>query len=252
MTTSDRNLQRVATFIALTDWIKPVLRYTLVASPATASFLSNWSRTVRKLLIKQKMSTDQPFIISLSKQKCLSKGLPLVFLSLFFAFIQAEAQRYRLSSSEISFYSSAPLEDIAAHNTQAQSIFDISTGEIAFVVPIKGFQFRKSLMQEHFNENFMESDQYPHASFEGKLVGFEANNSSTQQVTAEGKLTIHGMTHDVKIPGEVKVGNGQIQMNAKFPVKVADYEIEIPKVVFYNIAEVVDVTVKFNYEPYQQ
>lgn len=165
---------------------------------------------------------------------------------------QAEAQRYRLNSSEISFYSSAPLEDIEAHNKQAQSIFDVETREIAFIVPIKGFQFKKSLMQEHFNENFMESDQYPTAKFEGKLKGFQSDVSGKQKVTAEGKLTIHGVTHNVDVLGEVVVANPQIQMNAKFPVKLADYQIEIPKVVFFNIAEVVDVTVNFTYEPYSQ
>lgn len=178
--------------------------------------------------------------------------LHILILPLLLAYTQAEAQRYRLSSSEISFYSSAPVEDIEAHNKQAQSIFDASNGEIAFVVPIKGFQFEKSLMQEHFNENYMESDKYPHAKFEGQLKGFQADVASTQQVTAEGKLTIHGVTHQVKIPGEVTMGGQRIQMYAKFPIKLEDFNIEIPKVVFYNIAEVVDVTVNFTYESYQQ
>lgn len=185
-------------------------------------------------------------------KKCILLLLHLIILSLLLAYTQAEAQRYRLSSSEISFYSSAPMEDIEAHNQQAQSIFDASSGEIAFVVPIKGFQFKKSLMQEHFNENYMESEKFPHAKFEGKLVGFQADASGTQQVTAEGKLTIHGVTHPVKIPGEITMSEGQAQMRAKFPIKLEDWKIEIPKVVFYNIAEIVDVTVNFTYEPYHQ
>lgn len=193
-------------------------------------------------------------LLFLSQRRTVSKYAfnSCVILVLFFICTKAEGQRYRLSSSHISFYSSAPLEDIEAHNEQAQSIFDIKTGEIAFIVPIKGFQFRKSLMQEHFNENFMESHKYPDAQFEGKLTGFQADASDTQKVTAEGKLTIHGVTHHVEVPGKVTVGNPQIKMNAEFPVKVADYNIEIPRIVFYNIAEVVDVTVNFTYEPYNQ
>lgn len=165
-----------------------------------------------------------------------------------FTFTTAQAQRYRLVNSEISFFSSAPLEDIEAHNSKAQSIFDAKTGEIAFIIPIKGFQFAKSLMQEHFNENFMESDKYPTAKFEGELSGVYPEMIGKQKATAKGKLTIHGVTHEVEIPGEVNIRPDQITMNAKFPIKVADYNIEIPRVVFYNIAEEVEVTVNFTYE----
>ncbi len=164
----------------------------------------------------------------------------------------AQAQRYRLTSGEVSFFSSAPLEDIAANNTQAQSIFDAASGEIAFIIPIKKFTFEKSLMQEHFNENYLESDQYPNAKFEGVLAGFQPEVSGPQQVTARGKLTIHGVTHTVEVPGTVHLKGDRIAMNAKFPVKLEDYKIKIPQVVFYNIAEVVDVTVNFVYETERQ
>ncbi|MEK6478404.1 YceI family protein [Catalinimonas sp. 4WD22] len=157
------------------------------------------------------------------------------------------AQKYRLSSSEVSFFSEAPMEDIEAHNTESRSIFDASTGDIAFVVPIKGFEFEKSLMQEHFNENYMESDKYPNAKFEGKLEGYEAGKS-VQQVTAKGQMTIHGVTHEIEIPGTVKNNSSGISMQASFPIKVADYDIKIPKIVFYNIAEEVEVSVNFQYQ----
>ncbi len=176
----------------------------------------------------------------------------LLIVISFFLISTAEAQRYRLTSSEISFFSSAPMEDIEAHNKKAQSIFDTGSGEIAFVVPIKGFQFKKSLMQEHFNENYLESDKYPHAKFEGNLQGFQPDKPGKQTVTAKGELTIHGVTHSVEVPGEIEMNGSQIKMKAKFPVKVADYDIEIPTIVFYNIAEVVEVTVNFAYEAQPQ
>lgn len=161
-----------------------------------------------------------------------------------------KAQKYQLTDSEVSFYSEAPLEDIEAFNTESRSIFDKGSGEIAFIVPIRGFQFEKSLMQEHFNENYLESDKYPNAKFEGSLEGYQPDKSGKQQVRARGTLTIHGVSQEIEVTGTVSQQGGNISMQATFPVKVAEYDIEIPKVVFYNIAEVVEVRVKFQYQPY--
>ena len=157
-------------------------------------------------------------------------------------------QSFKSSSSEVSFFSSAPLEDITAKNSKASSLFNAETGEVAFVVPIRGFQFRKSLMQEHFNENYLESDKYPEATFEGRLSGYDLDRSGTQQAVAVGKMTIHGVTRQVKIEGVLNSSSGGLTMQAKFPIRVADYDIDIPTVVFYNIAEVVEVNVRFNYQ----
>lgn len=161
----------------------------------------------------------------------------------------AFAQRYRLVSSHVSFFSEAPIEDIDAHTEKANSLFDASSGEIAFVVPILSFQFEKSLMQEHFNENYLESEQYPNASFEGNLSDFNEESTREQAVTARGKFTIHGVTQGVDISGKVHIRGDSLHMQATFPIKLEDYNIKIPKVVFYNIAEIVDVNVQFSYVP---
>ena len=158
------------------------------------------------------------------------------------------AQRYQLASSQVSFSSSAPLEDIEAKSTEAKSIFNAETGEVAFVIPIKSFEFDKALMQEHFNENYLESEQYPNATFEGELEGFDADQSGAQTVTAQGQMTIHGVTQSLEVEGTIQPQAGGWEMEAIFPIKMADYKIKIPKVVFYNIAEVVDVTVHFTYQ----
>lgn len=167
----------------------------------------------------------------------------IVFLPLW-----ASAQKYELTSSEVSFFSEAPLENIEAHNTQTTSLFNVASGEIAFVVPIKGFQFKKSLMQEHFNENYMESDKYPNGTFKGKVSGYDPEKSGKQTAVAVGDLTIHGVTQKVRIEGTLQFQPGKAIMNAKFPVKLTDHDIEIPTVVFFNIAEVVEVTVQLEYE----
>jgi hypothetical protein len=162
----------------------------------------------------------------------------------------SQGQSFKSIRSETVFFSSAPLEDIKAANTKATSLFNGKTGAIAFFVPIKAFQFRKSLMQQHFNENFMESDKYPQATFEGKLSGYDLDDPGVQQAVAEGKMTIHGVSRDVRIQGQFLREAERLKMESKFPVKVADYDIDIPKVVFYNIAEEVEVTVLFVYEEY--
>ena len=161
----------------------------------------------------------------------------------------AFAQKYISDLNHVSFYSEAPMENIEAHSYKAKSLFDIQTQEIVFTVPIRTFEFEKSLMQEHFNENYMESHKFPKAKFVGKVTGFEPK-PGTQQVAAEGKLEIHGISQDVKVDGEIEYAEDEIKVKAVFPVKVADYKIEIPSMVASNIAEVVDVTIEFNYQPY--
>jgi len=158
------------------------------------------------------------------------------------------AQKYKSDSSYVHFFSSAPMEDIEAKNFDGQSAFNLATGEIVFSIPIISFTFAKSLMQEHFNENYLESDKYPKASFRGKIYGYDPAAQVTQKASAKGIMKIHGVEQEMSVLGELKINEGKIEMKAKFPIKLEDYKIKIPKVVFYNIAEIVEVTINFNYE----
>lgn len=170
------------------------------------------------------------------------------YLTFIFIILQLNgiAQTYILEKSEITFFSEAPMENIDATNTQAKSIFQRGSGNIAFQVPIKGFNFRKSLMQQHFNENYMESDKYPNATFSGTVSPVE-NRPGPQAVEATGKMTIRGITKNITIKGTLEHKDDKIFMNANFPVRLDDYDIKIPRIVFFNIAEVVDVEVSFIY-----
>ena len=161
----------------------------------------------------------------------------------------ALGQKYISEKNHTSFYSQASLEDIEAHTYKSKSIFDAETGEIVSTVPINTFQFKKSLMQEHFNENYLESHKYPRAKFKGRVVGFK-KTSGKQRVAAEGTLEIHGVTKEVSIEGEIEYSPEQITIKSKFPVTLSDYKIKIPKLVASNIAEVVDVSIEFIYVPY--
>lgn len=158
------------------------------------------------------------------------------------------AQKYISNSSFVRFYSEAPVENIEAINDAGKSAFDQSSGDVVFSIPIKSFTFEKSLMQEHFNESYLESDKFPNAKFVGKIHGFEGTLDTWQEAKAVGKMTIHGVEQDVTYEGKIKIGQNSMEIEAIFPVQLKDYNIKIPKVVFYNIAEIVEVTVKFSYE----
>ncbi len=158
------------------------------------------------------------------------------------------AQKYKSEISEVHFYSYAPIEDIEADNRGGKSAFNLSSSEIVFSIPIKSFIFEKSLMQEHFNENYMESDKYPHATFEGFISGYDPDIETMQKSGAKGIMKIHGIENRVEYAGEVQFNEKSIRIKAKFQIKLKDYKIKIPKVVFYNIAETIDVTIDFKYE----
>lgn len=172
------------------------------------------------------------------------------FATLFLLIVlSTAAQKYSLEKSFVSFYSHATIEDITAENTKSVSIFNSSTGDIAFSIPIKEFEFAKSLMKEHFNEKYMDSEKYPKATFQGKVIGFDSKATGVQNSKATGKLTIHGETKEVELPGTIEVQGSNLVMKSKFIVKLEDYKIAIPQLMWQNIAEQVEVTVEFTYKP---
>jgi polyisoprenoid-binding protein YceI len=158
-------------------------------------------------------------------------------------------QKYVTDKSLVSFYSHAAIEDITATNKKVSGLYNSETGEIVFSIPISEFQFAKSLMQEHFNEKYMESDKFPKATFQGKVVGLDVSNKDMQQAKAVGKLTIHGVTNDVEIPGTFEKQDNKLLMKTKFIVKLVDYKIAIPQLLWQNIAEQVEVTSEFIFKP---
>lgn len=158
----------------------------------------------------------------------------------------AFSQRYMTRTGKVTFFSSTSMENIEAVNNEMACALDSKSGEVAFQVPIKSFRFEKALMQDHFNENYMESDKYPKADFKGKIANPGAVNFSKDgryDVSVMGRLTIHGVTRDVKIPGTVTVQGNNITAASKFKVRTADYGIKVPAVVSGKIAQEIEVTV---------
>ncbi|MDR7128721.1 polyisoprenoid-binding protein YceI [Algoriphagus sp. 4150] len=172
----------------------------------------------------------------------------LVLLSfLLFHVLQVHCQSLRSESGYVRFFSSALVEDITATNNKATAVFDPVSGEAVFLIPIAAFEFRKSLMKEHFNENYLESEKFPEAYFRGKISGYIPEKPQSNAV-AEGELTIHGVTKPVKIQGTITDKGGKIGMQAVFKVVLKDYNVEIPRLMFQNIAEEVEVTIKFEFK----
>lgn len=174
----------------------------------------------------------------------------LIGVALFLSFA-ASAQKYKTTESYIKFFSSAPLEDIEAVNESATSLVDLSNNALVIIIPIKSFSFEKELMEEHFNENYLESDDYPKAVFKGTLSGWD-NEQGSSKATASGTLEMHGVTQDVTIEGDIDFDGNTLKLSSVFMIKLKDYKIKIPKAVFYNIAEEVEVTANLTYKPYEK
>ena len=175
----------------------------------------------------------------------------ILFILMLLSTQVAFGQKYFSKTGKITFSSDAPMEKIEAQNTSASTALDVPTGNLEWAVLIQGFKFEKALMQEHFNENYMESATYPKAKFKGKIDNISAVNFSKDgvyNVTATGQLEIHGTTKPVTSTGVITVKNGVVSAKSNFSVLLADYGIVIPKLVADNISKSVAITVDVNYQ----
>lgn len=173
------------------------------------------------------------------------KILHVILLTLCFSIGYTQAQIYISRAAETRFYSHTPLEDIQADNKKGGVIVNMDKNEVRIIIPIIGFIFEKSLMQEHFNENYMETEKFPTASFTGAFSDkslLNLNPSEEIKTSVKGDLTIHGVTLNCEIPCTLLMNQDQsIQVNSKFEVKLKDHDIKVPSAVGKNIAEVIQV-----------
>lgn len=157
-----------------------------------------------------------------------------------------QAQKYMTRNGHISFFSEAPLENIEAHNRQVNTAFDSGSGELVFRILMKSFEFEKALMQEHFNENYVESHKFPNASFSGKvsnLTDIDLSKNGVYNAVVEGDMTIHGVTKQVKENGTFEVNGEYLTGKCIFNIRLSDYNVVIPKAVANNIAENIEIRV---------
>jgi hypothetical protein len=151
---------------------------------------------------------------------------------------------YTTKTGMASFLSKTPIRDIYGKNDKVGVVLNTSTNEMVFVVSIKNFEFTDALMQEHFNENYMESDKYPTANFNGQFnEKIDYSKDGITNITATGKLKIHNIEKEVTEKGTLTVKDGKIILHSEFTVECKGYNIEIPKVVFDDIAKTISVII---------
>ena len=183
------------------------------------------------------------------------KGILLAML-LFNGMILISAQgKFFTKSGKITFFSSTKAEDINASNKSVAVVLDSKTGELQFSVLMKGFEFKKGLMQEHFNVQYVESQKFPLSEFKGQItdnseINYNKNGNYTAKV--KGKLTIHGETKEMEAAGSITVKDGYLTANAVFNVQIADYKISIPAIVRDKISKTIKVTVDCRLAPLPQ
>jgi polyisoprenoid-binding protein YceI len=161
---------------------------------------------------------------------------------------QSNAQLFITTNGEVSFFSKTPMEDIEALNKNVSSIINTATNEVAVQMRITNFVFPNKLMQEHFNENYLESEKFPSATFKGKIKeSVDLTVPGTYPINAAGSATIHGVTRPIELKGTIVSTGSGLALTCSFEVKLVDYKIDIPKIVFAKIAEVIKVSSKLNY-----
>jgi hypothetical protein len=174
----------------------------------------------------------------------------LSFLTaILFVAISVNAQKYLTREGYIKFYGKTPLENIEAVSNQASSVIDASTNKIVFQVLANSFTFEKALMQEHFNENYVESGKFPNASFVGVIVEkVNFNKPGSFDVTLKGTMSLHGVNRMITVPAKLIVEKGSLKISSEFALIPEVYDIDIPGAVRDKIAKQMEVKVKCSYK----
>ena len=162
------------------------------------------------------------------------------------------SQKVMTRTGEIKFEASMPaFEEIAAKNKTVSCILDESTGDFVALALVKAFKFKAPLMEEHFNENYIESSKFPKSTFKGKILNFDASKLSATKTIydLEGDLTLHGVTKKIKTKITLVGTADKVNATSNFSVKPQDYNIEIPSLVKNKIAENVKIAINFILQP---
>lgn len=179
------------------------------------------------------------------------KKLTIFLIASLLFVAKSKAQVYIADSCRVSFFSAATIEDITAVNSSSKPVMSTSTGDIQISITVSQFIFPKKLMQEHFNEDYMESDKYPHAVFKGKVnEKVDYKKDGANNVTVTGEMDMHGVKKNITIPGTITIKNGIIFLAAKFDIKPSDYNIKVPSVIGSNIGEKIAVSLTAAMKPY--
>lgn len=171
----------------------------------------------------------------------------ILILTIFFFSKCAYSQLMMTRNATISFHSHTFLEDVDAENNQVLAVIDVNKKNIAFSSLMRNYVFRKKLMQEHFNENYIESDKYPKSTFSGTYSeDVPMDKDGTYPVNVKGKISLHGVTKEIHVPATLTIKGETITGNAIFKLNPSDFNISIPFIVRDKIEK--ENTVKVNAE----
>lgn len=175
-----------------------------------------------------------------------------ILSSLFFVFLffQSVQDVFLTKSGKVHFKSDAPLELIEAVSNDLKGAIDTEKNTFAFTVSMNSFKgFNSPLQQEHFNENYLETKQFPNATFKGKIIEtIDFTKDGTHTIRAKGTLNIHGVAQERIIKSNVTIKNGTLEVSSKFTVLLEEHNITIPKIVNQKIAEEIQVTINTNFQ----
>lgn len=173
----------------------------------------------------------------------------ILVLCLFFVVGTVSAQKYFTKTGETDFKASVDaFEPVEAKSNSTTVILQVDTGDIAALLFMKSFHFKVALMEEHFNENYMDSDKFPKATFKGSLEDFNISDLSAtaKEYKLSGTLTVRGKAKDIKTTAMISKDGDKVILTSFFTVKPQDFDIEIPSIVREKIAKEINVTL--NYE----
>lgn len=159
--------------------------------------------------------------------------------------------KYLTKEGYVSFFSHSIVEDIKADNDQVLSIVDTDTGDIEIQLLMRSFMFKKALMQEHFNENYVESYKYPKATFSGKIKDVAGINDQNTETEIVGKLSLHGREKEISTKVDVRINGDELILSGNFIVEVVDFDIKIPAIVENNIAKTIKISFELHHKPYK-
>lgn len=180
------------------------------------------------------------------------KKIKLLSIVLFFInTLVAQNNKYFTRNATITFVSAAPMEKISSKNSQVNCILNTQTNDLAFKVVVKSFEFEKQAMADHFNDDYLQSDKFPNATFEGKIANtIDYSKNGKFDITVDGKLTIHGVTKALKQKGTIEIKNGKITAKSTFSILLSDYGITVPNDYLKKISNTVELKIDAVMTPY--
>ncbi len=165
----------------------------------------------------------------------------------------AHSQILKGKESFIHFFSKTDMKDIEAKSTFPITVLRQETGDFQTTVQNKTFKFESSFMEEHFNENYIESEKYPFSTFKGKILEkVDYSKNGEYKVTCKGLMDMHGVSKEISVPGTIKINGKEVTLEAKFKVKIADFKIKVPSLYAKEIADEIDVDIKSIMEPFKK